>query len=89
MTSSMFEEIIGTHDLRLDSKPAGGFRHLVLRDSDDGDTIVINEDDIEPLRDKLSQILQEIKDASTTATPDRAEAYSDDHECFDPDNAVT
>ena len=50
-------ERIGNHDLRIDATPAGGFHHVALRDADDGDTIVVNEDDLIPLRDKLNEVI--------------------------------
>lgn len=50
-------ERIGTHDLRLDATPSGGFYHVTLRDADDGDVIVVNEDDLMALRDRLTQII--------------------------------
>lgn len=54
-----FWEMIGTHDLRLSSGSSGGFVHVILRDADDGDVIVINEDDLRALRDRLDQIIKE------------------------------
>jgi hypothetical protein len=51
---------VGTHDLRIDTTPQGGFHHVVLKDADDGDVIVINEDDLIPLRDKLSEIISNL-----------------------------
>ena len=53
-------ENIGNNDLRLSAVPIGGFRHVVLRDADDGDVIVVNEDDVRALRDRLSQELKEL-----------------------------
>ena len=52
-------EATGNNDLRLQIDGAGGFRHVVLRDADDGDVIVVNEDDVEVLRDRLSRELVE------------------------------
>lgn len=54
-------EAIGNNDLRLLDNGAGGFRHVVLKDVDDGDWIVVNEDDLEALRDRLSVIINEMK----------------------------
>jgi vacuolar-type H+-ATPase subunit F/Vma7 len=54
-------EAIGNNDLRMQYEPESGFHHVTLRDADDGDVIVINEDDIETLRDRLSQILESMK----------------------------
>ena len=51
-------ESVGNHDLRMDAQCIGGFWHVVLRDADDGDLIMINEDDLVALRDKLNQIIQ-------------------------------
>lgn len=50
-------ESIGNNDLRLYVDPTCGFYHVTLRDADDGDVIVVNEDDLESLRDRLTQIL--------------------------------
>jgi hypothetical protein len=50
-------EIVGTHDLRIDVTPSGGFHHVALRDADDGDVIIINEDDLIPLRDYLNEVI--------------------------------
>lgn len=45
---------IGNNDLRYNDEPSpGGYWHVTLRDADDGDVIVINEDDLEELRDRL------------------------------------
>jgi folate-dependent phosphoribosylglycinamide formyltransferase PurN len=52
-------EIIGTHDLRYEDKAEGGFVHVVLRDADDGDVIIVNEDDIRALRDRLTKTIQD------------------------------
>lgn len=56
-------ETIGNNDLRLqvDPRDCGGFYHVTLRDADDGDVIVVNEDDIIALRDRLSEIIEEMK----------------------------
>lgn len=51
-------EKVGTHDLRIDTEPTGGFHHVALRDADDGDTIIVNEDDLVPLRDKLTEVIR-------------------------------
>lgn len=48
---------IGNHDLRLDDEPLGGYVHVALTDADDGDVVIINEDDLVPLRDELSKII--------------------------------
>jgi hypothetical protein len=50
-------EVIGTHDLRLEEVQRGGFVHLALRDADAGDVIVVNEDDIRSLRDRLTETI--------------------------------
>lgn len=50
-------EPIGNNDLRLQYDSDGGFHHVVLRDADDGDVIVVNEDDLVSLRDRLSEII--------------------------------
>lgn len=50
-------ETIGNSDLRLQVDNDGGFNHVVLRDADDGDVIVVNEDDVGALRDRLTKIL--------------------------------
>jgi hypothetical protein len=56
------EEIqIGNNDLRASCDMAGGFAHVVLRDADDGDLIVINEDDIVPLMQYLNRVLEEAR----------------------------
>ena len=59
MASEWFEEQIGNNDLRLDATPAGGFFHVFLRDADDGDVIIVNEDDVRALRDRLSRHIVE------------------------------
>ena len=51
-------EQVGAHDLRYDDTPAGGFHHVILRDADDGDTIVVNEDDLVALRDRLDRTIR-------------------------------
>jgi hypothetical protein len=53
--------IIGTHSLRAECIPYGGFYHVTLADADDGDVIIVNEDDIESLRDYLNEVLQMMK----------------------------
>ncbi len=53
-------EQIGNNDLRLDATPQGGFFHVALRDADDGDVIIVNEDDVEALRDRLTKVLEEM-----------------------------
>lgn len=49
---------IGTNDLRAVADGAGGFGHVVLRDADDGDTIVVNENDVSSLRDYLNIVIE-------------------------------
>ena len=51
------ERQVGNNDLRYDDEPAGGFYHVVLRDADDGYRIVVNEDDLIPLRDRLNETI--------------------------------
>jgi len=46
-------EQIGNNDLRFEDATAGGFNHIILSDADDGDTIVVNEDDISSLVNRL------------------------------------
>lgn len=53
-------ERIGTHDLRMDTTPCAGFYHVTLRDADDGDVIIVNEDDLIPLRDKLNEVIAKV-----------------------------
>ncbi len=61
-------ERIGTHDLRLNADPHGGFYHVTLMDVDDADVIVVNEDDLVALRDRLSGVIAIIqKEATVTA----------------------
>lgn len=54
-------EQVGNNDLRFCCDGAGGFYHVTLRDADDGDVIVVNEDDVEALRDKLTEVLGRIR----------------------------
>lgn len=46
-------EIIGNNDLRFADANGCGFAHVALRDSDDGDVIIINEDDVRALIARL------------------------------------
>jgi hypothetical protein len=66
-------ETVGNNDLRIWCDGAGGFYHVTLRDADDGDTIIVNEDDVQTLRDRLTRILEEHIDADArnpkTRTP--------------------
>lgn len=52
-------EQVGNNDLRYNDTPEGGFCHVVLRDADDGDLIVINEDDLVALRDRLDKTIKD------------------------------
>ena len=52
------EEQVGNNDLRYDDTPQGGFCHIMLRDADDNDVIIINEDDVVTLRDRLTQTIE-------------------------------
>ncbi len=52
------EEAVGNNDLRYDDTPLGGFHHVMLRDADDGDVIIVNEDDLIALRDRLDQTIK-------------------------------
>lgn len=55
------EEQIGTHDLRYSDTSIAGFYHVSLRDADDGDVIIVNEDDLVALRDRINKTLEKIK----------------------------
>jgi hypothetical protein len=48
-------EHVGNGDLRFKDETDGGFHHIALRDADDHDTIIINEDDIGLLIKRLQQ----------------------------------
>lgn len=52
-------EKVGGNDLRVCNEINGGFRHLVLRDEEDGGIIVVMEDDLISLRDLLNKVIQE------------------------------
>ena len=58
----MTEELvqIGTHDLRGALCKGGGFTMLELRDADDGDCTIVNEDDLVALRDFINLVIEEI-----------------------------
>ncbi len=53
-------EQVGNHDLRINAKPKGGFFHVALRDADDGDVVMVNEDDVRALRDRLTKVLEDM-----------------------------
>ena len=52
------DEQVGTNDLRYNDTPQGGFCHVLLRDADDGDVIIVNEDDLVALRDRLTRTIE-------------------------------
>ena len=52
-------ETVGNNDLRLSCSVGGGFHHVVLRDADDSGVIVVNEDDLRALRDRLTKVIEE------------------------------
>ena len=54
-------EQVGTHDLRYEDVLTDGFCHVVLYDADDHDRIVVNEDDLVALRDRLNKTITEHK----------------------------
>jgi hypothetical protein len=54
-------EVIGNNDLRAEVDVSCGFAHVVLRDADDGDVIVVNEDDVVVLRNYLNRVIAENK----------------------------
>lgn len=51
-------EKIGNGDLHYEDSVDGGFGHVTLRDADDGDVIVISEEDVEALYIRLRQTLE-------------------------------
>jgi hypothetical protein len=60
MSPDLLEERqIGNNDLRGEVLPGGGFNHVALRDADDGDVIIVNEDDLVALRDWLTRVIEE------------------------------
>jgi hypothetical protein len=59
---SNFKEIIGNNDLRFEDLTSNsGFHHVAITDADDGDTIILDEDDIKALINKLEQHIKKYK----------------------------
>jgi hypothetical protein len=65
----MDDEKIGNNGLRFEDGTDSGFHHVILKDADDGDVIVVNEDDIDSLIERL------IKHARTHHLPTKYDAY--------------
>jgi hypothetical protein len=76
----VIEERVGNNDLRYSDNPHGGFRHVVLRDADDGDVIVVNEDDLVALRDRLTRTINQLE--NSIAPDDQQTVTAAD---YDPD----
>ena len=53
------EEVVLHGDIRYEESDGGGFVNVVLRDADDGDVIVLSEDAILALRDRLEVLIRE------------------------------
>lgn len=49
---------VGNNDLRVQAEGIGGFRHVTLRNAGNGMVIIVNEDDVEALRDYLNAVLE-------------------------------
>ena len=58
-TEQQITEKIGNNDLRFRDGSGGGFHQVILEDADDGDVIVISEDDIIPLVKRLQRHIKE------------------------------
>ncbi len=52
-------EPVGNNDLRYDDTPQGGFTYVALRDADDHNVIIINEDDVVLLWERLGRTIRE------------------------------